>query len=144
MSAVNAFDWKAYTDEEHARKGDPFKEIKRNAVISKNVTEGVHRLREIKPSHGTVFGITEKRLSFRTPDMMPIKGGARPGAGRKLPNIDERRALKLLADGMTKKKIAEQFDIPYKTMLTFFKKLGAKNVRGPYSWTGKYKGANNG
>ena len=140
MSAVNAFNWKAYTDEEHAKKGDPFAQIKRNAVISKNVTEGVHKLRKTKPSHGTVFGITEKRLSLRTPDMMPTKGGARPGAGRKLPQIDERRALKLLGDGMTKKEIAEKFGIPYKTMLTFFKKMGAQEQRGEYAWTGKYKG----
>ncbi|NBS70743.1 hypothetical protein EBT31_17795 [bacterium] len=41
-TAVNAFDWKAYTDEERAKKGDPFADIKRNAIISANVTEGVH------------------------------------------------------------------------------------------------------
>ena len=137
MSAVNAFDWQEYTNQEHAKKGDPFAEIKRNAIISKKVTEGVHKLRETKPSHGTVFGITEKRLSLAPAPMM---GGARPNSGRKLPQIDERRALKLLSDGMSKKEIAEKFDVPYKSMLTFFKKIGAQKQRGPYAWTGKYKG----
>lgn len=70
MTAKNAFDWKAYTDEEHAKHGDPFKDIKRNAVISANVTEGVHKLRKKKPSHGTIHGITEKSISYKAPDMM--------------------------------------------------------------------------
>lgn len=48
MTAVNAFDWKAYTEEEHAKRGDPFKQIKRNAVISANVTEGIHKIRKKK------------------------------------------------------------------------------------------------
>lgn len=69
-TATNAFDWKAYTDEEHAKKGDPFKDIKRNAVISANVTEGVHRLRKAKPSHGTILGISEKAVSLKPPGMM--------------------------------------------------------------------------
>jgi len=137
MSAVNAFNWKAYTDEEHAKRGDPFADIKRNAVISASVTEGIHKLRKTKPSHGTVFGITNKNISTTPPSMM---GGARVGSGRKLPKIDERRALKLLGDGMTKKQIAEQFGVPYRSMLTFFKKMGAKETRGSYKWTGKYKG----
>jgi hypothetical protein len=139
MSAVNAFNWKEYTDEEHARRGDPFKDIKRNAVISANVTEGIHKIREKKPSHGTIFGITEKRISYKAPDMIPTKGfqpgntfgkgGMRTNAGRKLPDIDERRAVALFNEGMTKKEIAERFDVPYKSMLTFFKKKGLKNAR---------------
>jgi len=133
MSAVNAFNWKEYTDEEHARRGDPFKDIKRNAVISASVTEGIHKLRKTKPSHGTIFGITDKNISTTPPDMMGrgfqegnklAKGGARPNAGRKLPQFDERRALSLYAEGVTKKEIADRFDVPYKSMLTFFKKAG--------------------
>ncbi|CAB4131889.1 hypothetical protein UFOVP135_3 [uncultured Caudovirales phage] len=139
MSAVNAFDWKTYTDQEHAKRGDPFKEIKRNAVISANVSEGIHKLREKNPLHGTVLGMTTKRLNLRAPDMMPMKGGARLNAGRKLPKIDERRAMSLLDDGLTKKEIAKRFDVPYKSMLTFFKKIGAQDSRGPYDWSGKYK-----
>lgn len=70
MTAVSAFNWKEYTDQEHAKNGDPFKTIKRNAAISANVTEGIHRIREKNPSHGTIFGITEKNISTRAPDMM--------------------------------------------------------------------------
>ena len=70
MSALNAFNWKAYTDEEHAKNGDPMASIKRNAIISATVTEGIHKLRKKNPSHGTVHGITEKRLSLRAPEMM--------------------------------------------------------------------------
>ena len=139
MSAVNAFNWKEYTDEEHARRGDPFKDIKRNAVISANVTEGIQKLREKKPSHGTIFGITEKRISFVAPAMIPTKGfkpgntfgrgGVRTNSGRKLPAIDENRAVALFNEGVTKKEIAERFDVPYKSMLTFFRKKGLQNAR---------------
>jgi hypothetical protein len=72
-TVTNAFDWKAYTDEEHAKRGDPFKAIKRNAEISANVTQGVHKIRKKKPSHGTIFGISEKRISVRAPEMMYAK-----------------------------------------------------------------------
>lgn len=137
MSVVNAFNWKEYTDEEHAKKGDPFAAIKRNAVISKNVTEGMSRVREKHPSHGTIFGITDKNISTTPPAMM---GGARLGSGRKLPNIDMRRAMAMLNEGLTKKEIANRFDIPYRSMLTLFKNVGAQDSRGPYEWTGKYKG----
>jgi len=139
MTVVNAFNWKAYTDEEHARRGDPFKDIKRNAAISVNVTNGIHKIREKKPSHGTIFGITEKSISHRAPDMIPTKGfqpgntfakgGMRTNSGRKLPDIDECRAVSLLSEGVTKKEIAERFDVPYKSMLTFFKKKGLQNAR---------------
>ena len=73
MSVVSAFNWKEYTNQEHAKNGDPFKTIKRNAVISANVTEGIHKIREKNPSHGTIFGMTEKRLNIRAPDMMETK-----------------------------------------------------------------------
>lgn len=70
MTVVNAFNWKAYTDEQYAKHGDPFKEIKRNAAISANMTEGLNKIRKKNPSHGTIFGITEKNISTRAPDMM--------------------------------------------------------------------------
>lgn len=142
MSAVNAFSWKEYTDEEHARRGDPFAEIKRSAVISAETTKGVQKLREKNPGHGTVHGISAKRLNIKMPEMMPMKGGARLNAGRKLPKIDQCRAVKLLGEGLSKKEIAKRFDVPYKSMLTFFKKLGAQKSRGEYAWTGKYKKEN--
>jgi len=71
--ATSAFHWKQYTDEEIARRGDPFATIKRNAVISATVTEGIHKLREKNPSHGTVLGVTTKPLNLRAPDMMETK-----------------------------------------------------------------------
>ena len=67
------------------------------------------------------------------------KGGARPNSGRKLPQIDERRAMSLLNEGLSKKEIASRFGVPYKSILTFFKKKGAQDSRGPYDWSGKYK-----
>ena len=70
MSAVNAFNWKAYTDEQHAVHGDPFADIKRSAIISATVTEGIHKLRKKNPSHGTVHGMTTKRLNLKAPEMM--------------------------------------------------------------------------
>ena len=123
MTVVNAFDWKAYTDEEHAKGGDPFKQIKRNALISQNVTEGMAKIREKNPSHGTVFGISDKPINPRSPDM-PMKGGARFNSGRKLPKIDMKRALSLLNEGVTKKEIADRFGVAYKSMLTIFRKAG--------------------
>ncbi len=139
MSAVNAFNWREYTDEEHARRGDPFKDIKRNAAISVSVTEGIQKLREKNPSHGTIFGITDKNISTTPPSMIPTKGfqpgntfgkgGVRTNSGRKLPAIDENRAVALFNQGVTKKEIAERFDVPYKSMLTFFRKKGLQNAR---------------
>lgn len=71
--ATSAFHWKQYTDEEIAKRGDPFKAIKRNAEISANMTEGLQKIRKKNPSHGTIFGITEKNISTRAPDMMEKK-----------------------------------------------------------------------
>lgn len=83
MNASNAFNWKQYTDEEHAKNGDPFATIKRNAVISANVTEGIHRIRKKNPSHGTIFGITEKNINTKAPDMMET-GHAKRKARKKI------------------------------------------------------------
>jgi hypothetical protein len=62
-----------------------------------------------------------------------MTGGARPGSGRKLPKIDERRAFYLHDQGMPKKQIAEKFGVSYKSMLTIFKKAGRAPKRGPYN-----------
>lgn len=70
MSAVNAFNWKEYTDEEIARRGDPFKRMARDAAISKRTTESVEKIRITTPSHGTVHGITTKPLKPRPTEMM--------------------------------------------------------------------------
>jgi hypothetical protein len=67
---ANAFNWKQYTDEEIARRGDPFNEIKRNAKIGAIVTQTVHKIRKKNPSHGTMFGLTNKELTLKEPEMM--------------------------------------------------------------------------
>ena len=70
MTVKSAFDWMDYTNEERARRGDPLAEVKRNADISRNVTRSMNKLRERKPSHGTILGITEKSISMKPPEMM--------------------------------------------------------------------------
>lgn len=70
MTAVNAFDWRVYTEEEIAKRGDPFAELNKNALRSANVTAGVHKLRQKNPSHGTLHGLTTKRLNIKEPEMM--------------------------------------------------------------------------
>lgn len=72
-TVVSAFDWQAYTTIEHAKHGDPFADIKRSATLSKSVTEGVDKVRKKNPSHGTVHGITNKRLNVKPPEMMNAK-----------------------------------------------------------------------
>jgi len=57
---TNAFDWKRFTDEEHAKNGDPFKEIKHSAKISKMVTSSVQKLQDKNPYHGTIIGLSTK------------------------------------------------------------------------------------
>jgi len=70
MTAVNAFNWKEYTEQEINRRGSPFKELDRNAAISKRTTESVEKIRITTPSHGTVHGITSKPLKPRPTEMM--------------------------------------------------------------------------
>lgn len=67
---ANAFDWKGYTDEQHAKHGDPFASIKINAKISKGATKGLDKVREKNPNHGTMFGITVKKLNLKAPEIM--------------------------------------------------------------------------
>jgi hypothetical protein len=58
---VNAFHWKQYTDEEHAKNGgDPFKQVKHNAKISLNTSMAVSRMQKEKPYHGTIIGLSAK------------------------------------------------------------------------------------
>jgi transposase len=51
-----------------------------------------------------------------------MKGGARPGSGRKPTLIDERRALSLHKQGMSMRKIAERFGVSLQVIKYFFKK----------------------
>jgi len=51
-----------------------------------------------------------------------VKGGARPGSGRKSTLIDERRALSLHKQGESMRKIAERFGVSHHVIKYFFKK----------------------
>ena len=51
-----------------------------------------------------------------------MKGGARPGSGRKPTLIDERRTLVLHEQGVSMRKIAERFGVNYEVIVYFFKK----------------------
>lgn len=51
-----------------------------------------------------------------------MKGGARPGSGRKPTLIDERRALVLHEQGESMRKIAERFGVNIQVIKYFFKK----------------------
>ena len=51
-----------------------------------------------------------------------MKGGARPGSGRKPTLIDERRVLVLHKQGESMRKIAERFGVSIQAIKYFFKK----------------------
>jgi transposase len=51
-----------------------------------------------------------------------MKGGARPGSGRKPTLIDERRTLVLHGQGMSMREIAERFGVSLQVIKYFFKK----------------------
>jgi len=51
-----------------------------------------------------------------------MKGGARPGSGRKPTLIDERRVLVLHKQGESMRKIAERFGVDIQVIKYFFKK----------------------
>jgi transposase len=51
-----------------------------------------------------------------------MKGGARPGSGRKPTLIDERRALSLHKQGVSMREIAERFGVSLEVIVYFFKK----------------------
>lgn len=53
-----------------------------------------------------------------------MKGGARSGSGRKLPDIDERRAFNLFEQGFSKLEIANRFGVNYNSLRTIFRKAG--------------------
>jgi hypothetical protein len=53
-----------------------------------------------------------------------MKGGSRKNSGRKPIEIDERRAFSLQDQGFSKLEIAKRFGVPYKSLLTIFRKAG--------------------
>jgi hypothetical protein len=66
-----------------------------------------------------------------------MKRGYR-GGGRKPIQIDESRAFSLHDQGFSKRVIAERFGVPYKSLLTIFRKAGRLIVRGKYNWKDKH------
>ena len=55
-----------------------------------------------------------------------MRGGARPGSGRKPANFDHKRALKLKEDGLSNEKIAARFGVSVYAIAWFFRKLREK------------------
>lgn len=51
-----------------------------------------------------------------------MKGGARPGSGRKPTLIDGKRATSLHKQGVSMKQIADRFGVSYESIVYFFKK----------------------
>jgi transposase len=56
-----------------------------------------------------------------------MKGGARPGSGRKPTLIDERRVLVLREQGESMQKIAERFGVSLQVIKYFFRKRRKQN-----------------
>jgi transposase len=57
-----------------------------------------------------------------------MKGGARPGSGRKPTMIDERRVLVLREQGESMREIAERFGVAHEVIKNFFKKRRKANA----------------
>jgi transposase len=62
-----------------------------------------------------------------------MKGGARPGSGRKPTMIDERRTLVLHSQGVSMREIAERFGVSLQVIKYFFKKRRKQNGNDPRS-----------
>lgn len=57
-----------------------------------------------------------------------MRGGARPGAGRKPAPFDHKRALKLREQKMTYKQIADRFGVSIYAIAWFFRKYREKTT----------------
>ena len=62
-----------------------------------------------------------------------MKGGARPGSGRKPTMIDERRTLVLHSQGVSMRKIAERLVVSLQVIKSFFKKRRKQHGHDPRS-----------
>jgi transposase len=62
-----------------------------------------------------------------------MKGGARPGSGRKPTLIDERRTLVLHSQGVSMREIAERFGVSLQAIKYFFRKRRKQNGNDPRS-----------
>jgi len=55
-----------------------------------------------------------------------MRGGARPGSGRKPANFDHKRAEKLKSEGFTYQQIANRFGVSKDAIAWFFRKKRGK------------------
>jgi orotate phosphoribosyltransferase-like protein len=55
-----------------------------------------------------------------------MRGGARPGSGRKPANFDHKRAIKLKEDGLSSEQIAARFGVSVYAIKWFFRKQREK------------------
>ena len=62
-----------------------------------------------------------------------MKGGARPGSGRKPTMLDERRTLVLHGQGVSMREIAERFGVSLQVIKYFFKKRRKQHGHDPRS-----------
>ena len=62
-----------------------------------------------------------------------MKGGARPGSGRKPTLIDARRTLVLHGQGVSMREIAERFGVSLQVIKYFFKKRRKQHGHDPRS-----------
>lgn len=77
MTTANAFDWKNYTQQERQRTGAKeslAQELNRSAKMRTNVTKAIDKVREVQPSFGTFFGMSDKAVSCVPPKTMKRKG----------------------------------------------------------------------
>lgn len=57
---ANAFEWKRFVVEEDARRGDKLPDINTSARRSHAASKAVEKIRETKPMHGIMVGLSEK------------------------------------------------------------------------------------
>lgn len=79
MTIINAF----HPDYMKTYHPNFWKDFIRNTVISKNTTEAVTKLREKRPTHGTMFGISEKSVSTKPLDFLIYSRAGMPKKGKK-------------------------------------------------------------
>ena len=76
---INAF----HPDYMKTHHPDFWKEFKRNAVNSQKTSEAVTKLRTERPTHGTMFGLTEKSVSLKPLEFLVFSRAGNPKKGKK-------------------------------------------------------------
>lgn len=73
MTQVNAFNWKEYSQQERERTGAKeslAQELNRSAKMRTNTTKAIDKIRDERPTFGTMFGISDKAVSTKPPARM--------------------------------------------------------------------------